>query len=249
MVNLIIKNLKQGTESLNYGRQNIVQSYQEYIQMERFNENNKMTVIDVGAGVGTDLDNIKPYAPNGTVYIALESYTPCHEGLIKKGYQVVSANIERDVFSCEASTIDFLIANQILEHTKDIFWILSEFARVIKPGGRAVIGVPNLASFHNRIALLLGMQPTCIEPLSAHVRGFTQPGMMRLLQRNDYFKILSVTGSNFYPFPAPIAKTLSKYFPSLSVCLFFVVERTTKEGSFIEVLEQDFYETNYYKGV
>ena len=53
-----------------------------------------------------------------------------------------------------------MIANQILEHTKEVFWIWHEIARVLAPQGQLILGVPNLASAHNRLLLLLGRQPT-----------------------------------------------------------------------------------------
>jgi SAM-dependent methyltransferase len=40
---------------------------------------------------------------------------------------------------------------------------LAEISRVLRPGGLAAIALPNLASWHNRLALLLGYQPRDIE--------------------------------------------------------------------------------------
>jgi hypothetical protein len=46
-----------------------------------------------------------------------------------------------------------------------------------------------------------------------------------------------------------MSKVLSKFFPTLSVGLFILRERTAKDGKFIEVLESRFYETPYFKGI
>jgi len=144
--------------------------------------------------------------------------------------------------------MDLIVANQIIEHTKEIFWIFSEIVRVLKPGGACIVGVPNLASFHNRIALLLGMQPTTIELLGPHVRGITAPSFKNFITYGNYFQVSATTGANFYPFPSPMGTYLAKTFPALSVCLFFILIRTGKNGSFLEVLDDNFYETPFFRG-
>jgi len=73
----------------------------------------------------------------------------------QQGIVVHSLDIERDRFPYADASVDLIVANQIIEHTKEIFFIFSEISRVLKTGGLAIIGVPNLGSLHNRIALLL----------------------------------------------------------------------------------------------
>ena len=74
------------------------------------------------------------------------------------------------------------MANQILEHTKEIFWILDQVSTVLKEGGHFLLGVPNLASLHNRLLLAFGRQPSPIQNNSAHVRGYTKPDVLQLLK-------------------------------------------------------------------
>jgi hypothetical protein len=83
---------------------------------------------------------------------------------------------------------------------KELFWIAHQVSRVLRVGGSFVIGVPNLASLHNRVLLALGRQPTSIRSASAHVRGFTKPDLAAFL--GDCFpggyRLDGLAGGNFY---------------------------------------------------
>ena len=89
-----------------------------------------------------------------------------------------SIDLEKDIFPYDNDFFDVIIVNQILEHTKELFWIFHEATRVLTVGGKLIIGVPNLASLHNRILLLTGQHPTPIKSSSPHVRGFTRPDLL-----------------------------------------------------------------------
>jgi len=117
-------------------------------------------------------------------------------------------------------------------------------------GGLVIVGVPNLASLHNRIMLLLGEQPSCIEVLSSHVRGFTAPSFKRFIETDGYFNVLETRGSNFYPFPSSVSKYLSKLFPTLSVGIFFLIKRKNKNGKFFDAqrIKTRFTKTQYFSG-
>jgi SAM-dependent methyltransferase len=164
------------------------------------------------------------------------------------GITVHALDAERSRFPFEGRFFDVVLANPVLEHTKEIFWIASEVSRVLKPGGAFVVGVPNLASLHSRAMLLLGLQPSPIEVLGPHVRGYTKGGLSRFLTAGGFFDLLEVRGANFYPFPPAVAKPLSRVFPTLSVSLFFRCRRTDKEGVFLDVLREHSFETEYFRG-
>ena len=107
-------------------------------------------VLDVGAGSGEDLLNIKDRLSSKRVSLyAVETYPPYIEVLRKNGIEVASINIERESLPFSDNSFDLIVVNQVMEHVKEIFWIISELRRVLKPGGRLIIGVPNLASLHH----------------------------------------------------------------------------------------------------
>ncbi|HLV31913.1 MAG TPA: class I SAM-dependent methyltransferase [Chitinispirillaceae bacterium] len=238
--------MKSGTEYLSYGREIITRwCYRKLVQ----SDNNELkNILDIGCGKGDDLLNIQKIAVKRCNLFGIESYEEYRSICEKKGIKTEGLNIERDTFPFETAFFDIIVINQVLEHTKDIFFVMSEISRILKPNGTLVIGVPNLATWHDRIILLLGQQPSGIKVPGPHVRGFTIPGIKNFVSLDDYFKIVDIKGSGFYPFPSFIAKFLSKLFPSLATSIFFLCERTEKAGTFIEVLNTRFYETNYYRG-
>jgi SAM-dependent methyltransferase len=237
--------LKKGTEQLNYGREHVKYFMEAYKEKH---QSNKYIIVDLGAGSGEDLRAAKSIFGDTAKLYALEYYLPYQEELTSDGIVVFSLDIERDKLPFADASIDIVIINQVLEHTKDVFWILSEIVRVLRPNGNVIVGVPNLASLHNRIGLLFGMQPTSIETLSAHVRGFTLPGLRRLCERNNYLNFQKRFGCNFYPFPEKIARYLARILPAFSFGILVCLTRTEKTGSYLEVLDQDLYETLYYRG-
>jgi len=48
--------------------------------------------------------------------------------------------------------------NQVLEHIRNLDGLFSECHRVLRPRGDLILATPNLASWHNILALMLGQQ-------------------------------------------------------------------------------------------
>jgi 2-polyprenyl-3-methyl-5-hydroxy-6-metoxy-1,4-benzoquinol methylase len=51
---------------------------------------------------------------------------------------------------------DIILFADVLEHTPDPLSVLQFYLRFLKPGGRIVVSLPNIASWDRRLALLLG---------------------------------------------------------------------------------------------
>lgn len=227
--------------TLNYGRhhiENFLKQCGEY-----------KVVLDLGAGQGDDLVCAKSLRQDAVLH-AVESYLPYISTLEKKAIKVHNLNVERDSLPFEDESVDVIICNQILEHCKEVWWIFHEISRVLKRGGNIIIGVPNLASLHNRLLLAIGNQPTAIQNNSAHLRGYTKKDMVKLLNSfpNGY-KLKSFGGSNFYPFPPTLAKPLASVFPTLAWGIFFKTEKLREyKDEFLKFPEVNQLETNFYLG-
>jgi len=228
--------------SLNYGRHHIRRFLSAVGAFEK--------ILDIGAGHGDDLLCARAANPKASLY-GLESYPPYMQELQSKGIKVYGTNIERDVFPFEDKSLDVVMANQILEHTKELFWILDQISRILIEGGHLIIGVPNLAALHNRILLAAGIQPSPLKNNSAHVRGFTKGDVVRFLDSvfPAGYRLTGFGGSNFYPFPPFLARPIAAVFPTLAWGIFFDFQKIKAyNGEFLRYPSQERLETNFYVG-
>jgi SAM-dependent methyltransferase len=58
-----------------------------------------------------------------------------------------------------SDSIDVATAYDVLEHLVETWTFITELHRILVPGGYLVLDSPNLASWHNVFALMLGIQP------------------------------------------------------------------------------------------
>ncbi|MDQ4082612.1 MAG: class I SAM-dependent methyltransferase [Actinomycetota bacterium] len=127
------------------------------------------------------------------------------------------------------SEFDVVHSNQVIEHVVKTDTFLSETRRVLKPSGYALISTNNLASWHNVVSLVLGLQPPPCHVSDEVVvgnrfdprRGETQsPGESHLrvfsitafgeLARFHGFVIERLVTAGFYPFPPAVGDILSR---------------------------------------
>jgi SAM-dependent methyltransferase len=123
----------------------------------------------------------------------------------------VSCDHNRSPLPFEDRAFDAIFCGEIIEHLVDPDHLLDEIARTLTPDGICVLTTPNLASWVNRIALLLGWQPfyTSVSlryevgrprflvsdyGCRDHLRLFTLPALRKLLMLHN-FDILAVKSS------------------------------------------------------
>ena len=204
-------------------------------------------ILDIGTGKGEDLITARKINPTCKL-LAIEIDKKNEKILKDKDIKVFNLDLEKEHLPFKDEEIDIVIANQILEHTKEIFWIFHEACRVLKRNGYFIAGVPNLASFHNRLLLLFGKQPSCVKITSAHIRGFTKGSLVKFAKIGN-LKLVNFKGSNFYPFSPIIAKILSHIFPSLSVGIFFLFKKEKfYHGEFLEFPTKEKLATDFFLG-
>lgn len=207
-------------------------------------------VVDIGAGSGRDLALVKRHHPDAKT-IAIEASKTFAEGLRGKADEIHVLDIERSEFPFQPDSIDLFIANQILEHTKEVFWIFDQVTRALKVGGHFLFAVPNVASFHNRLLLMAGVHPTQYKMCSPHVRTFSKADTVKFLNAcfPDGYELVDFGGSQFFPLPKPLARVASSVFPTMAVSIFFLIRKKrayTSEFASYPSLAQ--FETNFWAG-
>jgi SAM-dependent methyltransferase len=207
-------------------------------------------VLDLGPGLGEDMAAVRAAHSRARI-VGLEAYEPYAERLRALGFEAFDANIERETFPFHDGTVDLIVANQVFEHVKEIHWILHECARVLRVGASLVIGVPNLASLHNRLLLAVGRQPTSLANWSAHVRGYTKADLMATLDKGfpGGFRLMERAGANFYPLPGSLARIAARAWPGGAWGFFGRFEKVRPyAGSYLEWPKSQLLETNFYLG-
>ena len=117
----------------------------------------------------------------------------------RKGIQVTEADLENETWDLPEESVDTIVCNQVFEHLKNIFSPFDQIAKTLKPGGVLVISVPNLASFHNRVMLSLGMQPSSIRVWGPLIRGYALNEFTNFCRTLDLFEVIAIRGVGFFP--------------------------------------------------
>lgn len=207
-------------------------------------------VVDLGAGPGRDLAIVKRHHPHARL-IAIEGGREYAQALAGKADEICVANIERDRLPIEDGEADLIIANQVLEHTKEIFWIFHEVSRTLSVGGHFLFGVPNICSLHNRFLLLIGRQPTQHKVCSAHVRPFSRGDTIAFLNAcfPEGYELAAFRGAQFYPFPGGVARLLADTFPTFAFTIFFMIRKLKDyHNEFASYPARAHLETNFWTG-
>jgi 2-polyprenyl-3-methyl-5-hydroxy-6-metoxy-1,4-benzoquinol methylase len=132
-------------------------------------------------------------------------------------------------------SFDVAFAGEIIEHVVDTDGFLAEVRRVLGPGGAVIVSTPNLASFENRVRLLLGRYPKWVEFRSGgegHVRSYTAATLREQLADHG-FAVRAVTG-NWVPFlpqrlvddiRVPWLAVTGGWFPTLAMDIIVEAEK------------------------
>jgi SAM-dependent methyltransferase len=206
--------------------------------------------VDLGAGSGRDLEIVRRFHPKAK-RLAIEAGEEYARTLKGKADGIYVADIERDRLPIADCQADLVIANQILEHTKEIFWIFHEVTRSLKVGGYFLVGVPNICSLHNRFLLLMGRHPTQHKLCSAHVRPFSRRDTVAFLNAcfPGGYKLTAFRGAQFYPFPGGMARLLANVFPTFAFTIFFMIQKVKDyHGEFATYPARARLETNFWTG-
>ncbi|MBI2459191.1 MAG: class I SAM-dependent methyltransferase [Parcubacteria group bacterium] len=226
------------------------ESYGRHI-LEKIVKDKKLeNCLDIGCGQGADLSIVSRLQPECKLF-GIDYGAGNFARLRENNITPFLVNIENEPLPFKDNSMDFIIANQVLEHAKEIFWINHEIFRTLKVGGYLFFAVPNILSLHNRILMMFGYHPTQYKLISAHVRPFSKKDVFNFYKSigSDFCEFKGFWGSQFYPFPKYMARLLSRFFPSFSFSIFFLIKKTNKySDDFIKWPEIAQLETNYFTG-
>lgn len=185
-------------------------------------------VLDLGCGDGKISFNIK--IKTGARVIGVDvSVEKVKEA--KDLIEVVLCDLDRPL-PFRSGVFDLCCGLDVIEHIINIDGFLFEIHKTLKDRGKFIIVTPNLASFVERMLLLLGYQPQNIEvskyhkfgslrrtPPVGHFRGFTLSALTEMLEHHN-FRIEKVGVTTYYGgllkcvdvFLGKIRKTLGSLF-------------------------------------
>ncbi len=119
-----------------------------YLKMRKMlpTDCSNLTILDIGAGK-----------------YPISKGVSCKKVISLDGENKYNPDIMVDL-NCEKiplkdSSIDILIAGEIIEHMFNPTRFLSEINRVLKKGGLLILSTPNICSFKNRIRMLFNLIP------------------------------------------------------------------------------------------
>ncbi len=193
------------------------------------------TLLDVGCWDGASTAE-RARALEASRVLGVEIYEGPAAEASGRGIEVARADLETEPFPWPDGSVDVVVCNQVLEHLKNIWLPMAEMHRVLRPGGYAVLSVPNLASLHNRVLLALGRQPTSIRVFGPHIRGYAHREFCELVEARGAYAIERRTGAGFYPLPARWSAPLARLWPGACHTTIVLARKTGAQGPWRDYL-------------
>lgn len=132
--------------------------------------------LDVGAGWGHLIQRLRQSHPQ------LRSdgvdYNPAHSELPDLVIRHIDLNVDRLAF--DDATFDLVTCTEVVEHLENFRHGVREIARVLKPGGIAVLSTPNVLTIKSRWAYLTRGFFTYFDPLPFHHDSRIYPGQRHI---------------------------------------------------------------------
>jgi methionine biosynthesis protein MetW len=148
-------------------------------------------LLDVGCGSGYLAKLLKARVP-GLVIHGVDISTVALERARNHSDQVWQVDLDKADVSVPSEQYDTVTCIEVLEHLYDPDHALREVARVLAPGGHAVVTVPNLAYWRYRLDLLRGrVPPPAVD--SRHLHQFNQRVLGEALSRSN-LRLTGITG-------------------------------------------------------
>ena len=168
------------------------------------------TYLDLGCGDGRITERAARIVGAKEVY-GVDIDNSALESAKLRRIKTLLLDLSKDQIPLNDNSIDLITAFEIIEHLVNPDHMLREAFRVLKPNGYFLISTPNLASWPNRIALLLGYQPYNVEVSteilagvpwraysftkpSGHIRAYTLRALKEVLLHHG-FKIVKIRGA------------------------------------------------------
>jgi ubiquinone/menaquinone biosynthesis C-methylase UbiE len=184
-------------------------------QLMRFVPQQGARILDVGCGAARKSVHFRRGGGNRVVGIDIS--TP----MIEKAKEILDEayvhNIS-DGLPFGDSTFDVVYCAMVLEHLFDYMGPLKEMNRVLKPGGRILIEVPNVNYWPNRLLMLFGRNLIWIG-VGKHIRAFNKHYLQDALMKAG-FSAVHITGS-ILPLPKTALKVHLPYLNRLLPGLCF----------------------------
>lgn len=170
-------------------------------------------VLDVACGRGALVSALQLRQPRMDVAGVELSPTAVAEAR-SRGLNVTQGDVTKGLPFADEH-FDCVIFGEVIEHIVDPDAALRELGRVLRRNGTLIVTTPNLASWYNRVLLLLGIQPIFTEtslevnlgrrfralgqwrPTQGHLKIFTVSALREMLSANG-FQTAAVYGA---PFP------------------------------------------------
>lgn len=192
-----------------------------------------LRILDLGCGDGAFTKKIALKLGCNDI-VGIESHIEKAKKAEDLGIKVFISDLNQ-TFPFDDCSFDIVLSNFVIEHIFDVDKFVTEIKRVLKGGGCAIVGTENLASTHNFLALLLGMQPfpmsiaisskfrignrlqaKNMQPFdsdeSPHIRVFAYEGLKDIF-RVYSFRIEKVYGAGYPPFLGIISNLFAKIDP------------------------------------
>lgn len=197
-------------------------------------------ILDVGCGDGSFIVKFKECCEVFGIDISEKAVNTAKEA----GINAYRVDVSCEKLPFESKYFDIVYMGDLIEHLVNPDFVVREVVRTIRLDGFLVLSTPNLASWLNRLLLLLGMQPLFSEVSTS--KNFGRPKTQR---RQDYvpighlrlytyralkeflsyyrFRVVNAKGAPCERLPKVLAR-LDKFFskfPSLSSIIIIVASK------------------------
>lgn len=156
--------------------------------LEHFTKTGKnLDLIDFGTYDGVARMYIEPHAGSETINYHGVDIFPMGEEFVYKhdDWTLHDLNLEQEIPDLESNRYDLVVSEQVLEHLHNPHIALAEMYRVLRPGGRMVLGVPTFppgGHLIRRHVVPVTDKLFGVKKIRGHVQAWWKGGFIKLVR-------------------------------------------------------------------